>query len=353
MPAAIFGRAVSHPYENLDQRQFWAPAVGQRPALDIADLWRPRFEITAQDRIVTFGSCFAQHIGRALSAHGFGWTDFEPAPPLLTRDEAAAFNFGIFSARTGNIYTARMLRQWVGWAMGDAPVPGEVWLRDGRCYDPFRPAIEPGGFASADEVAQAREMALEAFRAAITSTDLFIFTLGLTESWRNLGGAYEYAICPGVVAGTFDPALHGFHNAPCAEVLTDLTAALTRIRSVNPAVRVLLTVSPVPLTATASGQHVLLATTHSKAVLRAVASALEGDGVDYFPSFEIITAPVFGGRFYAENRRSVTAEGVAHVMAQFFAGIGGGQVPLAPPLPDQFDDLVCEEQILAAFAPRA
>ena len=344
---------MTHPYENLDHRQFWAPAVGQREAIQIGDLWCPRFAIRAEDRIVTFGSCFAQHIGRALVARGFGWTDFEQAPPLLTKDEAAAYNFGVFSARTGNIYTARMLRQWVGWAFGDAPVPGEVWQREGRFFDPFRPTIEPDGFASPAEVSSARELTLERFREAITETSLFILTLGLTESWRNLGFPCEYAICPGVVAGKYDPALHAFHNAPYSEILADLTATLARIRRANPALRVLLTVSPVPLTASASGQHVLIATTQSKSVLRAVASALEGDGVDYFPAYEIISAPPFGGRFFAENRRSVTAEGVAHVMAQFFAALEGAVRAPLQAAPEAADDLVCEEQILAAFAPQA
>jgi hypothetical protein len=344
---------MTHPYANLEHRRFWAPAVGQRDALQIADLWRPRVPITPSDHIVTFGSCFAQHIGRALRDRGYGWTDHEPAPPLLTREEAVRFGFGVFSARTGNIYTARMLRQWVAWALGDAPMPRTVWERAGRFHDPFRPAIEPGGFADADEVFAAREITLERFRAAICTADVFIFTLGLTESWRERDGTCEFAICPGVVAGSFDPAQHVFHNAGYREVLGDLSAALDRIRSVNPGVKVLLTVSPVPLTATAAGQHVLLATIQSKSVLRAVASALEGGLVDYFPSYEIICAPPFAGRFYADNRRTVTPEGVAHVMAQFFAALEGpGDVPMAGSGTEAEDDVQCEEQILAAFAPR-
>lgn len=351
-PGRSLAAAMTHPYQSLDQRQFWAPAVGQRDAMQIADLWRPRFAISAADRIVTFGSCFAQHIGRALVARGYGWTDHEPAPKLLTKDEAAAFNFGTFSARTGNIYTARMLRHWVTWALGDAEVPDEVWERDGRFHDPFRPTIEPRGFADPAEVHAARQVTLERIRAALTHTDLFIFTLGLTESWRNRQETCEYALCPGVVAVICNPADHAFHNASYSEILSDLTTALTRLRSVNPGVRVVLTVSPVPLTATASGQHVLVATTRSKSVLRAVASALECDWVDYFPAYEIICAPPFGGRFFDATRRSVTPDGVAHVMAQFFAALEGGGMTAAAHIPESADDQVCEEQILAAFAPK-
>lgn len=55
--------------------------------------------------------------------------------------------------------------------------------------------------------------------------------------------------------------------------------------------RIILTVSPVPLQTTFSGQDCILAITQSKAVLRCAAEALAssfGRAVDYFPSFEIV-----------------------------------------------------------------
>ena len=81
-----------------------------------------------------------------------------------------------------------------------------------------------------------------------------------------------------------------------------------------------MTVSPVPLTGTASGRHVLQATTYSKAVLRAVAGELaqKYDHIDYFPSYEVITNQAARGCFYEENLRSVRREGVEAVMNIFF-----------------------------------
>ena len=74
---------------------------------------------------------------------------------------------------------------------------------------------------------------------------------------------------------------------------------------------ILLTVSPVPLTATASGSHVLVSSTYSKSVLRAVAGDLcsECKHIDYFPSYEIITNPRLHSSAFANNLRSVR-EGV-------------------------------------------
>ena len=57
----------------------------------------------------------------------------------------------------------------------------------------------------------------------------------------------------------------------------DMHAFWDRLLSVNPRARLLLTVSPVPLAATATPNHVLVASIHSKSVLRAVAGELAED----------------------------------------------------------------------------
>jgi hypothetical protein len=359
---------MKNPYEALPPKAFWRSAVAEKAPLEIAQLWDPKSNFLPEQRIATMGSCFAQHFGAALTARKYGWFDAEPAPDIFSREVARKYNYGVFSARTGNIYTTAALRQWVHWALGREPVPAEVWETDGRFFDPFRPAIEPGGFASAEELQASREAVLAALRRIIHESDVFVFTLGLTEGWLNAEHGYNYAMCPGTLAGTFDPALHRFHNYGFPEVLADLTAALDAIRSENPRIRFLLTVSPVPLTATASGKHVLTATTYSKSVLRAVAGsyAETRDDVDYFPSYEIITAPAFGGMFYDANKRTVKAAGVNFVMQSFFAALAekfGDQAAspaperVAKPAPEQVrqeapeeDGVVCEEQMLEAFA---
>jgi hypothetical protein len=131
--------------------------------------------------------------------------------------------------------------------------------------------------------------------------------------------------------------------------------------------RFLLTVSPVPLTATASGEHVLSATTYSKSVLRAVAGQLfsERENVDYFPSYEIITGSLSGAKYFEPNLRSVRAEGVEAAMNTFFAvhDPGGSPMALEGDVPvttrtarhtdsddEETDDVICEEALLEAFS---
>lgn len=366
---------MPNPYETLPEDRFWRSAVADRDALEIAGLWKPKIKIKRRTRIVTAGSCFAQHFARALLARGYRWTDHEPGPPGLTADQKRDYHYGTFSFRTGNIYTPRMLLQWLTWALTETAPPDEVWESGGRFFDPFRPGVEPGGFVSADELIASRQDTLAAVGEAVRSAQVFVFTLGLTESWYNLASGLEYAVCPGTVAGTFDPEAHGFVNHRYAALLADMQAVFRILWQTNRSLSVLLTVSPVPLTATASGQHVLTATSHSKSTLRAVASELVQvhQRVDYFPSYEIITHPAYRGRFYADNQRSVLPEGVDHVMDSFFRdqalAFGGkpasapvvtaGENQLAemggeaPPEPEfsEAEELRCEEEILAAFAP--
>ena len=104
-----------------------------------------------------------------------------------------------------------------------------------------------------------------------------------------------------------------------AEVVDDLNAFLTELRAVNPKARLILTVSPVPLAATAEPRHVWTSTTLSKAVLRVAAEQIaQLPDVIYFPSYEVITSPAARGAYFEQDLRSVSANGVDHVMRLFF-----------------------------------
>lgn len=355
---------MDNPYSSLPAHAFWRSAVAEPEPSDIAGLWQPKFKILPKHKVSTYGSCFAQHIGRALKARGYNWHCTEVAPRDVPEALAREFNYGIFSSRTANIYTTTLLLQWARWAFEGVPVPDEVWEEDGRFIDPFRPRIEPGGFESREELLRMRAVVLEAFRRSVTEADFFVFTLGLTERWINRAEGYEYPMCPGTAGGVFDADLHGFENLHYGEVRAALRKAMRIFRAANPKLRFILTVSPVPLTATASGGHVLTATTHSKSVLRAVAGemAMDRRHTDYFPSYEIITSPVYRGAFFEENLRSVRPDGVDYVMSCFFrdlaARFGGASDTPTPvrQIEDEpevsADDIVCEEELLAAFGKR-
>jgi len=348
----------NHPYVGLPRSAYWKQAVSEVSPLHLDGLYEPRFTIDGDTRISAAGSCFAQHIGRQFKLRGFRFMDFEPPPPLLDPADYPAYSFDLFSARYGNLYSARQLVQLFERAAGEfTPLDG-AWSEstpDGeRWYDPYRPIVEPRGFGSLEELERSRAAHLDAVARILPSTDVFVFTFGLTEAWRNTADGAVYPTCPGTIHGEYDAAAHEFVNFSYPEVLADFEAFLARARAVNPAMRFLVTVSPVPLTATASGRHVLSATMASKSILRAVCAELYNryDYVDYFPSYELVAAHPMRAMFFDPNLRTVAPRGVAHVMDTFFAAHPSpGPAAAAPAAASAAaeDDAVCDEAILETF----
>jgi hypothetical protein len=73
--------------------------------------------------------------------------------------------------------------------------------------------------------------------------------------------------------------------------------------------------------ATATGNHVLAATSYTKSVLRVAAedAARGNEEVFYFPFYEIVTGPQAPKTYFAPDRRTVAPEAVKLVMSLFFA----------------------------------
>ena len=308
-----------------------------------------------------------------LQKNGFSVLDVEPPPAILSEEAAKSFGYKIYSARYGNIYTVRQLLQLARDAEKATVDAADVWAKDGKFFDALRPNIEPQGFDSVEETLALRKHHLAKVMELFGQMDVFIFTLGLTEAWIDKRSGRVYPTAPGTVAGDYDPEIHAFHNFGFNEIHDDFVDFLDLVQDWNPGFKVILTVSPVPLTATASDDHVLVATTYSKSVLRSVAGALaqQHDYIDYFPSYEMIASPWSKGFFYDANMRSVNSGGVASVMRIFFDQHGkngsASESQTAEALralrksrrkerraadrPKSAEDVVCEELLLEAFAP--
>ncbi len=350
---------MSNPYENLPPTRYLKTGVSEQHPFQMPGLYKRKFRIGADLPIATAGSCFAQHIGTNLRANGYNVLDLEPAAPGMTDATAKRYGYRTYSARYGNLYTARQLLQLAKEALGLEERHDIVWTQHGRFFDALRPNVEPNGFENAEELCAHRRRHLQRVATMLKTMKLFIFTLGLTETWVNTEHGTVYPTAPGVIAGTWDPTVYAFKNLRHSEVLADMLEFMRIVQAINPGMKYLITVSPVPLTATATKHHVLAATTYSKSVLRAVAGELADsrDNVDYFPSYEIIAAPSSRGFFYSPNLRSVEHEGVKTVMRTFFSEhtlpkSAGRANAVAPTIATRKgdDDVVCEEVLLEAFA---
>lgn len=311
------------PYDGLAQRAFWKNTA-DRGRNDVPDLWWPKFQISRDDFIATAGSCFAQNIGKALQIRGMKWLEMELPPPGMPKQMWAGNGYGLFSCRTGNILTIPALLQWLSWATDSLEHPTEVWEQEGRFYDPFRPSVAPNGFASAEDVLASRATTIGALQAAVRQTNVFFFTPGQTEAWSNRHTGLIYPACPGTVRGRFDPVDHQYQNFGFTEGRDALLKSIALMRQLNPDIRLLLTVSPVPITATQEPRHVLAANAYSKSTLRSIVGEVSNEDplIDYFPSYELCTTPMLENNAFGPNKRTISAAGVDYVMQHFFTSLG-------------------------------
>lgn len=354
---------MANPYVTSKPYQMWRRSVTRVEPHLLDPVVNPRFKLSKQTRVGTAGSCFAQHIAKKINAIGFNY--FIPeAGENLPETERRARQFGVYSARYGNLYTVAQLLQLFEETFEGRDLSEKAWYRpDGRYVDPYRPQVEPAGYATPEDVAAARRVHLESVRRVFAETEIFIFTLGLTEAWRSRIDGAIFPLAPGVVAGDFDPMIHEFHNYSVSENSDLLRRTLEKIRGVNPMIKVLLTVSPVPLIATYEDRHVLASTTYSKSVLRVSAQECVDrlDWVDYFPSYEIMTSSSTGGMYYESDFREVAPRGVAHAMRCFvrnYVEASDKVLPEDPPIytdpvrhsaTTTAPDLICDEEAIDAI----
>lgn len=353
---------IVSPYENLEKRAFWRSGVAEADSYPPEAIYKPKFTISRETRILTAGSCFAQHVGRVLNTSGFSVIDTEPMPDSCPVQMQRQYGYGLYSARYGNLYSVRQFLQLLQEAYGLFEPSEPVWERDGRYYDALRPSIEPQGYETARHVQTARKAHLRAVREAFEQAQVVIFTLGLTEAWEHIESGTVYPTAPGTIAHSMDNTTFAFRNFRTREISDDFAAVRALIKARSPEVQFILTVSPVPLTATATTQHVLPATVYSKSVLRTVCGELYEDfnDVDYFPSYEIVASHPGKAAFFEKNLRSVSPAGVERVMRCFLEAHDGKESDQSSPkaktpAPDisaeglDRDDVQCEEALLEAF----
>ena len=312
---------MKHPYADLSPSHFWNKAITGVGYEDIDFIPHPKFTLHGSTKIATAGSCFAQNIARFLKKTGGAYFDAEPAHSYIAEEYSTRNGYGVFSARFGNIYTVRQLRELIEQAFGIIPVIYDFFGDNGLIYDLLRPSVQQDGFTSLEEAIADRNYHLTRVKKLFLECDVFVFTLGLTESWINgaKGKGYVYPSCPGTARGVYNPEVHLFKNFTYQECSADLDKILTFLAEVNAHCKVILTVSPVALAATYEDNNVLISTSYSKATLRALCGDTEKryTNVLYFPSYEIISSTCSLGAYLSDDLREANAQGVGRVMECF------------------------------------
>lgn len=346
---------INNPYVLKPDYCFWSRAVSDTWPGQIDPVTRS-INIESDSKICTMGSCFAQHIAKFIEKAGFNHYVTEKPPLGMSSVDLIKHNYGIFSARYGNVYTVRQALQLLRRAYGLYSPVDSIWLKNDSFIDAFRPTISPHGFLTEDDLIHSREQHLAYVRQVFEEADIFIFTLGLTETWISNQDGAVYPVAPGVSGGEYETSKYAFKNFMFEEVLADLREFVSLLKERNPKIQIILTVSPVPLIATYENRHILVSTVASKSILRAVADQIERefDFVIYFPSYELITSQATSKDYYAEDLRSVTEAGINHVMRvfkrHFLSSKKDSISHQTPNFPSEsfqvIDDVICDEELI-------
>jgi hypothetical protein len=171
-------------------------------------------------------------------------------------------------------------------------------------------------------LAMLKEAINDPVRAEMQKADIFILTIGVAPSWfaRSDG---QFVLVPDLRnIGMY------LQRTPTVKEATEaLVDVIKSIREINPAIQIVLTLSPVPLRRTIEFSSAIVADCLSKSILRAAIHetlvACGDSKTIYFPSFEIVrwVGSHAGNAFGDEGMPShISKEYVKHIIASFLSG---------------------------------
>lgn len=242
----------------------------------------PSFKLEPGGRIFTIGSCFARNIEAVLEKdYTLPTADFS-----VPKSEWAFRPNGIL-----NEYNPACISQRLKWAAEKADTSqfeGTMIGTEDSCIDLYLAGGNPVSRARVKE----RRREVDKVYAELSSCDLLVITLGLNECWYDSETDNYLNRNPGPQVIRKNPERYWFEKL---DVKTSVNMMVNGIEAVidSGVKNIVLTVSPVPLHTSFSGDDCVIANSNSKSTLRCVAEELRGHfkGVlDYFPSYEIVTS---------------------------------------------------------------
>lgn len=341
------------PVEDLPDRQVLARAGDALRPGDLCSVTTPL--LRSADTLVFFGTALAAALATPLRQRGFKPVAATAPHPAVAEVAAEAPEYEAFAHGQGYTPSARALRQAIQRATRQFAPAEDRWPEDGRIVDPYRPGLIHAARSDREFEVQI-DRHLNAVRSAIRRASVMIVALGSVEVVESTGDGAVFPYPPGAIAGAFDAEKHCVRTLTVEETVADLQAAIEAARSINPALRIVLMVSPEPMAVTQTRRHVLAASTLGKSILRVAMEQIAGRaGVSYIPALEIAaTTPgvSYGGEAMVPAR---LVQAIASAIAEVseggsitFAADEEEQTPLATPEPEQPAAPVAEPEIVAA-----
>jgi GSCFA family protein len=242
----------------------------------------PSFQLKPGESVFTLGSCFTREIEEELARLDFDVPCHRFHVPEHERD-------GPRPNSVLNQYVPPVMLQELRRALpGATSEPGRclVETADGQVIDMQLFASQP---VSRERGARRRAEVEALFRRAFTC-QVAVITLGQTEAWWDDHVALFCNQMPTGQVLQAHPDRFYFRRLGLGDIVEHVSATCELLTQRGTVDRVILTVSPVPISRAWDHADALTAYVYSKSLLRVAAETVAGrlEYVDYFPSYDIV-----------------------------------------------------------------
>jgi len=241
-----------------------------------------KFKLGTEDTFFCLGSCFARNIEEHLIYHGVSVLSRRIVSP---KQEWPNRVNGFV-----NKFTTHSMRNEVDWVIDPPAIDATAFEeQSGGWIDlQLSPHVAP---VTLERAIERRAYLTRDYFSRLREASVIVMTLGLNEVWFDRTTGRHVNAAPSYHATRCDPDRYELLITDVDDNVAELNQIRRLILLVNPRARIIVTVSPVPLSETFSGRDVLIANMYSKSTLRAAADifAQSHDDVDYFPSYDIVS----------------------------------------------------------------
>ena len=297
------GRIPEELAERVERGLF--PRKKNRTVQDVLKNFDAEKLIGKSTRIGTIGSCFAVEVRKWLDSNGYNTVPSKWGIMYTPQNIAQVFSFAAdIGMQSADIFSE---------------MAEPIWHHNGKYCDPYRKSLSESGpwyLGDTEEEAMAKQRKnYTAIYNKMKATDVMVITLGLIEGFVSDDGWMFYAMPH---QSTYKPAEHRMKRLSVAQVVEELQNIELAWERVNPDVKIIYSVSPVPLSLTMrEGVSPVIANTLSKSTLyAALAEHLQHSRVGhYMPSYDIAMSDQ--KKFFKDDGRHVNERCVGTIMKAF------------------------------------
>jgi hypothetical protein len=259
----------------------WSDKI-DRLSSDVAEVeCAPKFTINPGEKFFCIGSCFARNIEEHLIYCG---VEVLSRRIICPKSEWPNRVNGFV-----NKFTTQSMRNELDWVTDPPSIGAQMFEEQEQGWADLQ--LCPGvGLVPLDRAIARRAYLTEDYFSRVRDASIIVVTLGLNEVWFDRASDRHLNAPPSFYATRRDLGRYELHITDVMENVAELNHILRLVSQINPDARIIVTVSPVPMSETFSGRDVLIANMYSKSTLRAAADIFSHayDNVDYFPSYDMI-----------------------------------------------------------------